>query len=74
MSVDVTMGVKNWPISRGFLLVVTWFFNFFQISDVDPKPYAGRHIRAIFHANPQGESLNKLSGEKKKEKQKNNQE
>ena len=28
MSVDVTMGVKNLPISRCFLLVVTWFLNF----------------------------------------------
>jgi hypothetical protein len=58
MSDEVTTGAKNGPILRCFLLVVTCIFEFFQISDVDPKLHAGRHIRAIFHANPPGDSFN----------------
>ena len=43
---------------RCFLLVVTWFFDFFQISEVHPKPYTGRHIRAKFGVNRSGDSFN----------------
>ena len=70
MSVNVTMGVKNWPISRGFLLVVSWFFKFFQISDVDPKLYAERHILAIFHAIGRAIASTNSPEKKKKEQSK----
>ena len=53
---------KMWrhPSNRCFLLVVTWFFYFFQISEVHPKPYTGtgRHIRATFGVNRSGDSFN----------------
>ena len=45
-------------IFGGFLLVVTWFFDFFQISEVHPKPYTGRHIRAKFGVNRSSDSFN----------------
>ena len=35
MSDQVTTGAKNGPISLCFLLIVTWIFEFFQISDMD---------------------------------------
>ena len=45
MSADVTVGSKFSAKFRCFLLVVTWFFYFFKILEILPKPYTGRHVR-----------------------------
>ena len=55
-------------IFRCFLLIVTWFFDFFQISDMPPKPYMGRHIRDEFRVYQSSDSLEIRAGEEKKDK------
>ena len=42
-----------------------FFFDFFQISEVHPKPYTGRHIHAKFGVNRSGDSFNYLEKKKK---------
>ena len=41
------------------------FSDFFQISDMHPKPYMWRHIRAKFRVNRLSDSLEIRAGEKK---------
>ena len=55
MSENVTVGVEILSEISMFLLVVTWFFDFFQISEVLPKPYTGGRIRAKFGVNRSGD-------------------
>ena len=45
-------------IKRNPYIWQVWFFDFFQISYVHPKPYTGRHICAKFGVNRSSDSFN----------------
>jgi len=68
LSENVKGALEISSIFRRFFLLVTWFYDFFQISELHPKPYTGRHIRAIFPVNRSSDSLEISVGEKKTEK------
>jgi len=47
------------------MLAVTWFVDFFKIFKKLSESYAGRHVRADFHVNRSGDSLEIKAREKK---------
>jgi len=65
----VTSGRRKMPIFfLCFLLAVTWFFDFFQIFKKLSELDTGRHVRADFHVNRSGDSLEIRVREKEKSK------
>jgi len=52
------------------LLAVTWFLDFFQIFKKHTKLDAGGHVRADFHVNRSGDSLELSASGKKRKKSK----